>query len=150
MNLESLEAILSEQSGNKFCVICGTPFKPRNSKQKTCGSVECQIAHKNSLERARQRRLREENPEEFRKKRREEKKREREKAKELDKRDKQLKEAQERWERIEQFDKTIADFGGNYGEYQRQKTLAMVPKIDVNLGGKYDTSHSKDNSSGSR
>ena len=133
MDLQKMQEMLSEQSGNKFCVICGTPFKPYRPKQKTCGAPECQKALHAEYMKDRAKRKKAEDIEAWRKYHREAQKKSRDKKRDRVKRDKQLKQLQDRWEKQAEFDKMDKD---NYGERQRQKTLESVPKIDVTMGGK--------------
>lgn len=49
-------------------------------------------------------------------------------------RDNQLKELGDKWKEQSDFDKLIAEDGLRYGEIQKQKTLAKVPKINTELG----------------
>lgn len=149
MDLESLENILTTSSGNKFCPYCGTPFKPYHSRQRTCGSPECQRLAHNEYLRDRTKRQREADVDHWRKYHREAQRKYRAKQKERYKRDQQLKELSERWERQEESDKRV--YGIDYGERQKQKTLVSIPKIDVTLGGKaHDNTSSKDDITGSR
>lgn len=145
MELHGLETILSEISGNKFCPICGTPFKPYHSKQITCGTDECKRQWHNQYMRERTKRQREEDLEGWRKYHREAVQKSREKKREARKREAQLKRLSKQWERQAEFDRKITEYGANYGDVQSQKILATVPKIDVNLGGHNDDIHDKDN-----
>ena len=145
MELTGLEAILSSESGNKFCPFCGTPFKPYNSRQITCGAPECKRLQHNQYMKERTKRLREEDIELWRKYHREATAKSRAKKKKLIERDAQLKDIAERWKRQFDLDKKVSEYGINYGEIQKRKTLDTVPKIDVNLGGtKHDNVHDKD------
>ena len=52
---------------------------------------------------------------------------------------------EDRYRRIEEANKNIT--GIDYGKRQAERTLAMIPKIDVNMGGaKDDNVHSKNES----
>lgn len=145
MDLTGLERILSKTSGNEFCPICGTPFKPRNRRQKTCGAPECKRLWHNKYMRERSKRMQEEDRELWRKYHREAQKKTRAKKKKLIDRDSELKELSKNWERQVEFDKKVREYGINYGEVQARKTLATVPKIDVTMGGNHDNANSKDN-----
>lgn len=153
MDLTTLTSILSRESGegHKFCCICGTPFKPYHSRQKTCSSPDCRRQAHNAYMRDRRKRLIEKDPEAWRKYRREAMRRYRGKKRELIARDRQLKELEKHWQRQAEFDRKISEYGMEYGERQKMKTLASVPKIDVNLEGrKDDTLHTESDTAGSR
>ena len=136
MNLTELESILSEQSGNKFCPICATPFKPHHSRQKTCGSPECKKTYHAEYVKKYNHRLRKENPELTRKRTRESMRRFRAKQKAVDARNDDLGKQQEYWEKRAEFDKKIAEYGDKYGEVQAKKILEQIPKIDTSMGEK--------------
>lgn len=135
MDLYQLETILTEASDNKFCCICGTPFKPYNSRQKTCGAPACQKEQRAEYMRSRAKRLKEKDIEAWRKYHREAQAKSRAKKRERIKRDRELRRLQERWKKQADFDEMVKTDGINYGEKQKQKTLEMIPKIDVNLKG---------------
>lgn len=145
MNLKNLEQILSEHSNNKFCPICNTPFKPYNSRQKTCGSPECKKQYHAEYVREYNRKFREERPDLARKRSRESMRKFRAKQKAAEEKIDDLGKQLEYWEKQEQFDRKITAYGDRYGEVSAQKTLATVPKIDTSLGGNTnDTVHDKD------
>lgn len=135
MDLQKLETILTEQSGNRFCCICGTPFKPYKGNQKTCGAPECQKALHAEYMKDRAKRLKEEDIDAFRKYHREAQAKSRAKKKERIRRDKELRRLQKKWEKRAEFDEMDKD---NYGDRQKQKTLDMIPKIDVNMERRKD------------
>lgn len=143
MDLTSLQKILTEESGNKFCPICGTPFKPRNSRQKTCGAPDCKRLWHNQYNRERTKRLRAENIETWRKHHRDATRRSRAKKRQRVERDAQLKRMGEDWEKQADFDEFVSKHGHEYGKLSTEKVLARVPKIDVNLGGHHDNIHDK-------
>ena len=132
-------------AGIHSCEICGTPFEPRNCKQKTCGAPECKeeyhrryVAEYNRVKRAK-------NPEACRQYNRVKMRAYRNKQRELEDRDAQLQEVADRWKKQEEFSKKIAEYGHRYGEVSAQKVLATVPKIDVNLEGRrHDHVHDQD------
>ena len=145
MEIEKLTEILSEESGNKFCVICGTPFTPRSKRQKTCGAKECQRLFHNEYMKKRKERMKAQDLELWRKYHREAEKKRRDNKRRRIMRDAELKKIEERWRKQAEFDKKVSEYGHRYGEVQAQKILATVPKIDVNLGGeKHDNVHDKD------
>lgn len=127
MNFEKLTAILNEQ-GIKCCPICGTPFPPYNSRQKTCGDEECMRKYHSNYVLEYNRRRREENPEACRKYNREKMRKYRRKQKIAE----SLEEQESYWKDRADVNKNIT--GIDYGKRSAEKTLAQVPKIDVNIG----------------
>ena len=123
MNFDELGAIIAEQTGLKICVVCGTPFKPYNSRQLTCGTEECRRERKNVQMRDKEK---SEEEKERHRKWREKQRRNKRKEEEYDK-------IIERTQRQIEFDNYIREHGHEYGKLQMQKTLALVPKIDVNI-----------------
>ena len=73
-----------------------------------------------------------EKAEQIRLKKRESNRRWRDKQRRLKKREEQMSEIIEKTEQQMKFDKFIKEHGHEYGKYQMQRTLAEVPKIDVN------------------
>lgn len=140
MNLTELESILSEQSENKFCPICATPFKPHHSRQKTCGSPECKKAYHAEYVKNYNRRLRKEHPYETRERKRESMRKFRARQKAVEDRNDELGRQQEYWEKRAEFEQKIAKYGDKYGEVQAQQILERVPKIDTSMGGDNDGS----------
>lgn len=135
MNLNKLESILSEQSGNKFCPICGTPYKPYHSRQKTCGSPECKKQYHAEYVKDYNRKFREENPYVARERSKLSMRKLRAKRKAIENHIDDLGKQLEYWEKREEFEKKITEYGDRYGEVSAQKTLEQVSKIDV-AGGK--------------
>lgn len=131
MNISELEKIIEEQTGNKICCICGVPFKPHHSRQKTCGSAECKRLCHNQYLRERDRRLKEEDREAFNRRHTMAQRKSRRKKKMREQADRNYAKMQSHWERVADFDKAVADHGMEYGKRQAEKTLASVPKIDV-------------------
>ena len=144
MDLNSIEQVLAAETNLRICPICGTPYKPYHSRQKSCGSPECKREVHNAYCRARRKRLMEEHPEEFRAYRAKAMRKYRAKLKEKDRREEELKELAERWKRQQKFDEYVSVHGHEYGKLSAEKVLAKVPKIDVTLGGKHDNVHGKD------
>lgn len=136
MNLDNLIEILEEKSGNKYCVICGTPFKPYNVRQKTCGSKECQKKYHSIYVNDYNRKLREAEPEKVRKRNREWMRKYRARQKAVDNAVADLDREAERWEKQQKFNEKVAEYGDRYGEEQAKKILERVPKINTDLGGK--------------
>lgn len=134
MDLTKLEKILSDESGNKFCPICATPFKPRNSRQKTCGSAECKRQYHNEYVRQYKKQQREEFPEFVREQSRLAMRKMRARRKALEERDDDLGRQLEYWEKRKEFEQKIAAYGDKYGEVSAQKTLEKIPKIDTSMG----------------
>ena len=133
MDLNEIESILQSESKLKVCPICGTPFKPYHSRQKTCGSEECKNASKSESVKKRSSEKKAENPEEYKKSRRNAMRRYRRKRQALKIRESQLKELSEQWERQLNFDRKVSEYGLEYGKQSAEKVLATVPKIDVNI-----------------
>lgn len=133
MDLNEIETILKSEAELKVCPICGTPFKPHHSRQKTCGSSECQKANRASTVKKRAEELKEKNPEEYRAGRRKSMQKYRQKKRATRAREAQLKELSEQWERQLDFDKKVSEYGMEYGKRSAEKVLASVPKIDVNI-----------------
>ena len=137
MNFDQLNEIVAKEAGVSICPMCDTPFYKRDARQKTCGSNECKRLWKNKYLRERRLRLIAEDKELFNFRHAEAQRKSRRK-----KRDRQIeREAEDakddtisakNIERLESLFvmRTPAD---NYAELQIAKTLASVPKIDVNL-----------------
>lgn len=134
MSISELDKIIEQETGVTICPICGTPFIPYHSRQKTCATDECRKAYRAIYMREWKDRLRKEDYEMWCKRRREYEKRSRRKKKELMITDENLKKAQEYWERREAQHSIAISDGKEYAERQMAKTLASVPKIDVNIG----------------
>lgn len=120
------------------CAICGMPFAPYHSRQKTCGSPRCKREWKNKYLRDRMHRERERDLEGWRKKHREAERRYRDKLKANEDRDSQLGGLQDQWKKQKEFDDFIKEHGHEYGRLSAEKLLAQVPKIDVSLGTRED------------
>lgn len=145
MNLENLENILSEHSGNKYCPICSTPFKPYNSRQKTCGSPECKKQYHAEYVKEHNRKFRKENPTAARERSKKSMRKFRAKQKAVENRIDNLGKQLEYWEKQEEFDRKIAEYGHRYGEVAADKLIKSIPKIDTSLeGNQDDTVHDKD------
>lgn len=145
MNLTELETILSKKSGNRFCPICDTPFKPHHSRQKTCGSPECKKRYHAEYVKNYNSKLRKDNPELTRKRTRESMRKFRAKQRAVENRNDELGRQQEYWEKRAEFERKIAAYGDKYGEVQAQKILERVPKIDTSMGGNNDGSKNNQN-----
>lgn len=132
---EELNSIVAAQAGLDVCPMCGTPFRRRDARQKTCGTNECKRLWKNKYLRERRLRLIAEDKELFnflhaeaqRKSRH--KKRAEQIARENAASDTISAENIEHLESLFVM-RTPAD---EYAERQKAKTLASVSKIDVNL-----------------
>lgn len=138
MNLDDLNEIITKEAGINICPVCGVPFEKYHSRQKTCGTKECKRLWRNKYYDERRRRLLAENPEEFRRYRREAEKKTRRKKKEQELMRRNYKKMQSYWERQIDVKEHKLDGGLDYGKKQMEKTLAQVPKIDVNIGRKDD------------
>lgn len=133
MNFDKLNEIIAKDTGLKFCSVCGTPFKANTSRQRCCGAPECQRAQHNEYLRNRRKRLMEEDADKFRAYRRDAMRKYRGKQRKKQESLENLNEAIKRYEAQENFDKYIEEHGLEYGKLQAEKTLAQVPKIDVNI-----------------
>lgn len=137
MDFKVLDEIIAKNSMVHICPVCGTPFREYHSRQKTCGTEECKRMWRNSYYEKRRRTKLAEDPEGFRAYRREAEKKTREKKKETEMMRRNYKKMQSYWER--QLDAKLKmeekEDGREYGKKQVEKTLAQVPKIDVNIGG---------------
>lgn len=131
MRLEELTKILNEEAGISVCPICATPFTPRNSRQKTCGCPECKKKYHNQYVAENSRRKREENLEEARRYARETMRRHRHRKKNKGNAERRLNEAAEYWKDRDKINERIT--GEDYGRRSAEKTLAGVPKVDVNI-----------------
>lgn len=136
MDFNEIENLIQAKSKLKVCHICGTPFKPYHSRQKTCGNPECKRLHHIEEVKKRTARKKAENPEEYKKERREYSRKARLKKKNASKREAQLKELSKHWEKQSEFDRKIAEYGLEYGKRSAEKVLATIPKIDVSAFGK--------------
>lgn len=133
MDLNEIEAVFQRELNMKVCPICGTPYRPRHSRQKTCGNPECSKAHHNEATKKRNAELKAEDPEAYRNRNRKASRKYRRKIQALNNREAQLKKLSEQWEKQLDFDRKVADYGLEYGKRSAEKTLAEVPKIDVNI-----------------
>lgn len=127
--LQTMQTILSETTGSRYCPICGTPFKPYHSRQQTCGSVECKKAYHDQWikdDKAK-------DPDKHRKRHTEanRKYRIRKRLAQIDANNSDL--VAEHWEKRQSFDEKIAEYGDHYGEVQAKKILESVPKIKTEL-----------------
>lgn len=134
MNFDELNEIVAKEAGVSVCPICGTPFAPRHDKQKTCATEECKRLYKNNYLKERRKRLREENIELYRKIRAEAQRKSRRKKRNLELAERNYEKVQEYWEK--QAERHIETDGIDYGKKQMERTLAMIPKIDVSGFGK--------------
>lgn len=134
MNFDELNEIVAKEADVNVCPICGTPFKGYHKGQKTCGTDECKRLYKNNYLRERRKRLMEEDIEAYRKHRREAQRKSRRKQRELELAEKNLEKAQEYWDK--RAERHIETDGIEYGKKQMERTLAMIPKIDVSGFGK--------------
>lgn len=130
MQISELTKILNEEAGLSFCEVCGIPFKPRNSRQKTCGSEECKRKYHSRYVGEQSKKKREENPEDVRRYGRTMMRKYRQNQKTAE----ALDDMEEYWRKREEINKRVT--GIDYGKRQAERTLASIPKIDVNIGGK--------------
>lgn len=143
---EELERLIAEKTGAPICPICGTPYIPYNTLQKTCGTEECKREWRNRRMRERRKRLQEEDYEAYREYCNEAQRKARAKKRTVDRLDEDLAAIEEKYRRMEERDRTVFADGMNYGKRQMERTLALVPKIDVNLDRRHknDNIHDKD------
>lgn len=124
---EELQNLLSEQTGNKYCPICNTPFNPYHSRQKTCGSEDCKKAFhqeytKNYAKDPEAKKKHSEATKKWRRK------------KKIDKiQSENLDKIEEYWQKRAESDEKISENGLKYGELQKQKILENIPKINTEL-----------------
>ena len=136
MNFNQLNEIVAKEAGVDICPICGTPYKKYHSRQKTCGTDECKRLWRCRYFDERRRKALAESPEEFRRYRREAEKKTRRKKRERELMRRNYKKMQSYWEKQIDVKEHKLDGGIDYGKKQVEKTLAQVPKIDVNIGVK--------------
>lgn len=133
MDLNEIELTLKKETDLRVCPICGMPFKPYHSRQKTCGDSECKRIHQCETVKRRTAERKAEDPEEYNTSRRRSVEKYRRNKKKLGIRESELKQLSQKWERQLDFDKKISEYGLEYGKRSAEKTLANVPKIDVLL-----------------
>lgn len=131
MNIDDIEKALLHEANLKICEICGLPYKPYHSRQKTCGSADCKRKHHINYVREHTNTIMAENRELYLQKRREYSRRARAKKKKTKARERQLKELSERWQKQSEFDQKVEKYGLDYGKRSAEKVLETVPKIDV-------------------
>jgi len=131
MNFDELNKIVAAEAGLHICPICGTPFTPYHSRQKTCGADNCKRLYHNKYCDSRRRKSLEEAPEAFREYRRNAERKYRKKKKGREAMARNYDKLEEYWEKQGKLKEQILDGGLNYGKRQAEKTLALVPKIDV-------------------
>ena len=131
MNFDALDEIIKKNTDLRICTICGTPFRPYHSRQKTCGSEECKRLYRNRRSDDRRRRKLAETPDEFRAYRRDAERKYRKKKRNKEVANKNYAKIQAYWQRQAELREYKLDGGLDYGKRQMEKTLAQVPKIDV-------------------
>jgi succinate dehydrogenase/fumarate reductase flavoprotein subunit len=134
MNFEELDEIIRKETELSICKVCGTPFTPYHSRQKTCGAEECKRIWNAKRVNNYRKKKSEESPEEWRMKRRTATTRYRAKKRAAEKHEEKLQEIEEHWKEFEEHEDRIT--GLDYGKRQMERTLALVPKINIDLGGK--------------
>ena len=132
MAMTELEKLFRD-AGITICPICGTPYEPYHSRQKTCGSDKCKREWKNAYMRERTRKQREEDLDGWRKYHRNAQRKYRAKQKGIEEFANELADLRKYAKHQEDFEKFIAEHGHEYGKYSAEKVLATVPKIDTNL-----------------
>lgn len=127
MKLEELTKILNKEAGICSCPICATPFKPYNSRQKTCGNSECRRVYHVRHVSEKNKEKRRQNPEAYKDAKREQMRKYRRKQKVIE----NMAEIEAYWEEKAKVNENVT--GLDYGKRQAEKILASVPKIDVNI-----------------
>ena len=145
MNFDELSKVLTDE-GLNICPICGTPFEKYHSRQKTCGSEDCKRAYHNRYLKERRERLIAEDRDGYNIIHAEANRKYRNKKRNAEIADKNLELMQEHWQNQLKIKNAVDEEDGiYYGKRQMEKTLAMIPKIDTNIGGaKYDNVHGQD------
>ena len=134
MNFDELNAIIAEEAGVNICPICGIPYEPYHSRQKTCGADECKRLYHNRCLEERRRKMLAETPDEFRAYRREAQRKSRQKKRNAKVADNNYKKLESYW--INRQERRIETDGLEYGKKQVERTLAAIPKIDTRIGEK--------------
>lgn len=127
MNFDELNQIVAKEAGVSICPICGTPFTPYHSRQKTCASEECRKAYRAEYLKERKERLMEEDIDLWRAKHAAAQRKCRHKKKRAKGLEVSYQELEDHWNG--RANDNI--YGLDYGKRQAEKTLASVPKIDV-------------------
>ena len=127
MNFDELDAIIEANTDASVCPICGTPYRKYHRRQRTCGTDECKNKWRSIYYKARKMRMREEDIDAFRKQHAEAQRRCRQKKKRTASLDESYQALEEYWGK-KHNDNIV---GLDYGKRQAEKTLASVPKIDV-------------------
>lgn len=135
MNFEDLAKIV-EEAGVNVCPICGTPYEKYHSRQRTCGTPECKKAWKYAYLKNRTERLIEEDPKGYRAYRAAIQRKSRERKREKKIAENNLKKMEAYWQSRAAKEDRLGEDGIYYGKRQMEKTLALVPKIDVSGFGK--------------
>ena len=134
MNFNLLNEIIEKEAGVSICPICGIPYDKYHKNQKTCGTDECKRLWHNQYQEERRRKMLTENPDEFRAYRREAQRKTRQKKRKAKVADGNYQKLESYW--VNKADRRLETGGHEYGKRQVEKTLAQVPKIDVNIGDK--------------
>lgn len=134
MNFDELNEIVAREAGVNICPICGIPYEKYHSQQKTCGTDECKRLWHNKYMRANRKQKYKENADAFREYRREAQRKSRRKKRKTELVDKSYQQLENYW--LDKANRHIETDGLEYGKKQMARTLAQVPKIDVNIGAK--------------
>lgn len=134
MNFDELDALMRE-AGIDICPMCGTPFDKRDDRQKTCGTSECKRLWKNQYLRERRLRLIAEDKEAFNLRHAEAQRKSRHK-KRIEREIVEAEAEEQSTMSVEEIDRLESLFimkkpADRYAELQKEKTLASIPKIDV-------------------
>ena len=131
MNFDKIGAIIESETNISICPICGTPYYRQHRRQKTCGTDDCKKEWKSLYQKARTKRLREEDIDAFRKYHADAQRKSRHKKKRASDINGSYKAIEDYWNK----ERNENVYGLDYGKRSAEKILATVPKIDVNLKG---------------
>lgn len=124
---EFMQEVFDQSNGARICPYCGTPYAPYHSRQKTCGREECKTRHHREYTKRWTEEKMRTNPEQIRASKRQYMRRKRR----WEKAEQRMEKLEKYADSIERQDDAVAVL--NYGDRQKERTLAQVPKIDVNL-----------------
>lgn len=134
MNFDELNAIVAKEAGVNICPICGIPYEKYHANQKTCGTDECKRLWHNRYMSERRKKMYAEDADAFREYRREAQRKSRRKKRNAKVAEMNYEKLASHW--VNKHERVLETGGHEYGKRQVEKTLAQVPKIDVNLGDK--------------
>lgn len=130
--MKDLDKVLQD-AGVHICPICGTPYEPYHSRQRTCGSDKCRREWKKAYLHEWTQKRKEKDPEAWKEYRRKAARKHYLKKRSLERFANELADLRRYAHHQEEFDKFVSEHGHEYGKYSAEKVLATVPKIDTNL-----------------